>query len=254
MAGVLEAEDRAEAEDRLAVVGTAFRGRRATEGLRVIGSCSDAEGVGLGLNLGEGKGKARADTSYTQEEDGTTFPDWVNLQLSPQSPYPTIAILPSSKRHLDDSNITYSTSHTNGRTHYSPASPPPRSPPSPSQRCCPNTARPLPITTVLYTPPSRSQLQFFSLTPLQLDLNSFTSRQPRRRRRSVSSVVAVAEQETAKVQSERAKLVAKLKRTARLDFTSPTEGEEGLAGGIVDLAEVVDWVSGAAGQPLVEGV
>jgi len=244
VAGVLEADDRAAAERLLADVGVAYEGRRAMRGLRVIGSCSSPEGIGLGLNLGnsEGKGKGKAVVHEGAEEgELDQFPGWVDLEFSSEVTPPHITIIPlhdspHSSQHL---NSIHSPPFLNGHGGLTPSSLSSPTAPPPSRR-----PRPLPIVTVLYTPPSRSQLQFFSLTPLQLDLNSFSSRRPHRRRRSVSAVVAVAEQETQQAQSERAQLAAKLKRATRLDFASPTEGQV-LTGGVVDLGEVVDWVSGA---------
>ncbi|KAL8281022.1 hypothetical protein RQP46_006701 [Phenoliferia psychrophenolica] len=84
------------------------------------------------------------------------------------------------------------------------------------------------LTTILYTPPSRSNLQFFSITPLQLDLNEFSD--PRERSR-VREGDAPGEDEEARVLGD------KVRQAAGLDFAKAKE-ECG-----TDLARVIDWIN-----------
>lgn len=78
-------------------------------------------------------------------------------------------------------------------------------------------------TTILYTPPSRANLQFFSLEPLQLDLNRFSD--------------PAARDPKGDADVEGSLLGDKVRHSARLDF-SRREDDAG-----TELARVVDWVS-----------
>jgi hypothetical protein len=100
-----------------------------------------------------------------------------------------------------------------------------------------------PTTLILYTPPKRSQLQFLSLVPLQLDLNSFDA--PPTPGSSTAAKKAEAEARKKRDKEGRTEehvLGEKLRRSAKLDFSSPTNAP---AVAVADLEEVVDWVSGA---------
>lgn len=100
-------------------------------------------------------------------------------------------------------------------------------------------------TVVLYSPPSRTQLQFFSLQPLQLDLNSFTSPQKngflKKAKLSPTSQKkrAAALPQQPHLESEREILGGKLRHSAVLDFTR----EDPKMRLCADLEQVVDWVS-----------
>lgn len=82
-------------------------------------------------------------------------------------------------------------------------------------------------TIILYQPPSRTQLQFFSLTELQLDLNSF----------SLPSVASDTTSITAYTEEEI--LSEKLRKSAKLDFTHTSNASVGEA---VDLEQVIEHV------------
>lgn len=84
------------------------------------------------------------------------------------------------------------------------------------------------VTPVFYTPPSRSNLQFFSLVPLQLDLNVFSS--PGR---------SAMEVDASKEDQEESKLGDKIRHSVRLDFSSASRRS---VRGITNLERVVDWV------------
>ncbi|KAK4053782.1 pig-Q [Microbotryomycetes sp. JL201] len=90
---------------------------------------------------------------------------------------------------------------------------------------------------VTYTPPNRTQLQFFSLSPLQLDLNSFVS-PLRRRRLSKRARAKLKREDTDK--AEALALSDKLRRLSELDFTSAMSSEPI---GVADLHQVIDWLN-----------
>lgn len=90
-----------------------------------------------------------------------------------------------------------------------------------------------PPTIILYTPPSPSRLQFLSLLPLQLDLTSFST--PPRHGRASASVQPDAGDE------ENTRLSGKLRHSAKLDFSSPTN-HPAWKEGSPDLQLVVDRV------------
>lgn len=85
-------------------------------------------------------------------------------------------------------------------------------------------------TLVVYTPPNRHQLQFLSLVPLPLDLNSFSSA-------SDESRMATSEAEMTEDQI----FGEKLKQSRALDFSAAGSAAEGCA----DLEQVVKWVAHA---------
>lgn len=104
-----------------------------------------------------------------------------------------------------------------------------------------------PTTLILYTPPKRSQLQFLSLVPLQLDLNSFDA--PPTPGSSAAAKKAEAEARKKRDKEGRTEehvLGEKLRRSARLDFTSPSNAPPVA---VADLEEVVDWVMHALLSP-----
>ncbi|KAK4704503.1 phosphatidylinositol N-acetylglucosaminyltransferase subunit Q, partial [Phenoliferia sp. Uapishka_3] len=88
----------------------------------------------------------------------------------------------------------------------------------------------LSFTVVMYTPPSRSHLQFFSLVPLQLDLNLFSSPGQQIASKGTSS----AEDTEAQILGD------KVRQSAKLDFTSPSQRQ--LVSG-TDLEQIVDWIN-----------
>ncbi|KAK4058865.1 pig-Q [Microbotryomycetes sp. JL221] len=103
------------------------------------------------------------------------------------------------------------------------------------------------ITIVKYLPPNRTQLQFFSLSPLQLDLNSFTSPLTRsnRRHRHNNDPKSLKRMRTRHAQDEedkRAELLLsnKLSRLQQLDFSSH-KYQDGV--GATDLEQVIDWIN-----------
>lgn len=252
VAGVLEADDRQAAEVGLAEVGAQLAGRRATDGLRIVGCCQRPAGVGLGIHsLGKGKTRAEACAEEDVGEDweGEAFPRWLQFEL-PVDGAPVVLVQPAAPALKTASATTARGKSSRPLTNGLSGSPLPAPTSPPSLNSTPRRPRPTspPVTIITYTPPSRAQLQFFSLTPLQLDLTSFSSgRQHRTRRRpSVSapgSAANVAEQATKREEGKRAALVAKLRRSVRLDFSSATDGGS-LPGGVADLERVVDWVSG----------
>ncbi|ORY41449.1 N-acetylglucosaminyl transferase component-domain-containing protein [Leucosporidium creatinivorum] len=98
-----------------------------------------------------------------------------------------------------------------------------------------------PTTLILYTPPKRSQLQFLSLVPLQLDLNSFDA--PPTPGSSTAAKKAEAEARKKRDKEGRTEehvLGEKLRRSAKLDFTSPSNA---MPVAVADLEEVVDWIN-----------
>lgn len=91
-------------------------------------------------------------------------------------------------------------------------------------------------TIVLYTPPNRANLQFLSLEPLQLDLNSFTtpfSNSPAAR----VSPITRRRRPPDEGPSENQLLSKKLRQSCRLDFT-----RRGRPCSSTNLTQVVDWV------------
>lgn len=101
-----------------------------------------------------------------------------------------------------------------------------------------------PTTTLItYTPPRRSQLQFLSLVPLQLDLNSFSSPSSGAKGKGKGSSAAqraeVRRKREEEEQTESHVLGEKLRRSAELDFSHPSHGPKVA---VADLEEVVDWV------------
>lgn len=90
-----------------------------------------------------------------------------------------------------------------------------------------------PYTIIIYTPPSPSQLQFLSLLPLQLDLTSFST--PSRHGKSLST------RQTDDADDENIRLSGKLRQSARLDFSSPTNHPVWRKGS-PDLQLIVDRV------------
>lgn len=104
-----------------------------------------------------------------------------------------------------------------------------------------------PTTLILYTPPKRSQLQFLSLVPLQLDLNSFDA--PPTPGSSTAAKKAEAEARKKRDKDGRTEehvLGEKLRRSAKLDFSSPSNAPPVA---VADLEEVVDWVTCACLRP-----
>lgn len=87
-------------------------------------------------------------------------------------------------------------------------------------------------TLVVYTPPNRAQLQFLSLVPLPLDLNSFSSGDG-------NGDAAVKEDDEAQ-KTEDEVLSEKLKQSRELDFSAAERPKEGQ---LADLEKVVEWAS-----------
>ncbi|KAM0792267.1 hypothetical protein ACM66B_004959 [Microbotryomycetes sp. NB124-2] len=90
---------------------------------------------------------------------------------------------------------------------------------------------------VTYSPPNRTQLQFLSLSPLQLDLNSFVS--PLRRRRLSKKAQDKLKRED-QDKAEALALSDKLRRLSELDFTGAMNSEPVAA---TDLHQVIDWIN-----------
>lgn len=88
-------------------------------------------------------------------------------------------------------------------------------------------------TIILFKIPSKSRLQFLSLVPLQLDLNSFISAADFHHKDSVQKPVL-------KHKSEDTVLGDKLRQSAKLDFSSPTNA---IRAEMANLKRVIDWVS-----------
>lgn len=97
-------------------------------------------------------------------------------------------------------------------------------------------------TIIMYTHPSPSRLQFLSLLPLQLDLTSFST--PARHGRS--SPVPQLDKEGDEIM----RFSGKLRQSAKLDFTSPTN-HPAWKDGSPDLQLVVDRVSTAIPSALL---
>lgn len=91
-------------------------------------------------------------------------------------------------------------------------------------------------TIVTYSPPNRAQLQFLSLVPLQLDLNSFIS--PMGAKRAAKGAVDDTDREE-RAKMEQIALADKIRHASRSDFSSRTNAEPVAT---TDLAEVIDWV------------
>lgn len=83
-------------------------------------------------------------------------------------------------------------------------------------------------TLIIYTPLVRARLQFLSISPLPLDLNSFSTGNVERKIPVEDGV------DDDKLLSD------KVKSSGELDFSKPLDGTRG---DVVDLDQVVDWVS-----------
>lgn len=95
---------------------------------------------------------------------------------------------------------------------------------------CPS--HPSSTTIITFVPPSRSHLQFLSLVPLQLDLNSF------------SSPLKGGQRAPDEDQKEGAGVLGdKMRKSAKLDFSGPVCVD------MADLEQVVDWVRAPSSLP-----
>lgn len=88
-------------------------------------------------------------------------------------------------------------------------------------------------TFVLYKPPSRSKLQFFSIVPLQLDLNSFLLP-------SHDTTIRADKTSPTKEEAEDVSLGNKIRRSSALDFSSARSN--GGFSQTIDLNRAVDRV------------
>lgn len=95
---------------------------------------------------------------------------------------------------------------------------------------CPS--HPSSATLITFVPPSRSHLQFLSLVPLQLDLNSFSSPSKGGQRAPDEDQLEGA-----------GVLGKKVQKSAKLDFSSPVCVD------MANLEQVVDWVRSASARP-----
>lgn len=88
---------------------------------------------------------------------------------------------------------------------------------------------------IMYEPPHPHKLQFLSLQPLQLDLNSFIS--PTSRTHSFDGGAEDMDEEG----KEERLLSQKMRKINEIDFTAVRGGGKGMGG--IDLGQCIDWVS-----------
>lgn len=99
---------------------------------------------------------------------------------------------------------------------------------------CSSSTKITPII-IMYKPPNANKLQFLSLQPLQLDLNSFISPTSR------SHLFSESQGDTNEEGKEERMLSEKMRKINEIDFTAVRGGGNGMGG--IELGKCIDWVS-----------